>query len=154
MDHVLLTFGNLYNIYDTVLLGKIDNNVQEAILKSLKKQWKAADQTVFILAVIFNPFIRADPFSAIQLPRIRIWTLVKDAIACFWNKEASTETMVALQDYLGRKAEFSDERMELAAFKYHYATQVSFLWGASTSYLTIIIGSKCGSSPYLGVHGQ
>jgi hypothetical protein len=116
MDHVLLTLGNLYHIYSITLCDKIDNSVRAALLKSLEKRWKAADQPIFILAVIFNPFIRADAFTPTKLTVMQLWKLVQAAVDRFWKIEADSDTFMALKDYLGRVGDFSDMAMELARF--------------------------------------
>ena len=68
MDHVALTWANLYHIYDTVLpaSGLVNLGTCDAITRSIEKRWKAADQPLFILAVIFNPYTRADAFHSCQ----------------------------------------------------------------------------------------
>ncbi|KAH9954167.1 ribonuclease H-like domain-containing protein [Lactifluus volemus] len=50
LHHILLTLGNLYHIYSD---PKLDEAIQNKILGSLEKRWAAADQNVFIAAVVW-----------------------------------------------------------------------------------------------------
>ncbi len=55
-DHVLLTFANLYRIFDG--LGPEDEGAASAVKESLEKRWAKTDQDAFILCTFFNPYIR------------------------------------------------------------------------------------------------
>ena len=61
LDTVLLTFGFLAVRY-RAMVDTEDLVGCAAILKSLEKRWLAADQDVFIAAVIVNPLFRTTPF--------------------------------------------------------------------------------------------
>ena len=54
IDHVVLTLGNLYWIYNN---ANLEGPLRNRVLWSLSKRWKAADQDVFILSVMLHPWI-------------------------------------------------------------------------------------------------
>lgn len=62
LDTVLLTFGFLVMQYRQ-MTDKDDHIASVSIISSLEKRWMAADQDIFIAAVIVNPFFRAVPFD-------------------------------------------------------------------------------------------
>jgi len=55
INHVALTLGNLYQIYNN---ADLEGPLCDWVLWSLSKRWKAADQDVFILSVVLHPWIR------------------------------------------------------------------------------------------------
>jgi hypothetical protein len=124
LDHVVLVLGNLFDIYASALDEKVDRDICTAIVKSLEKRWKAADQPIFLLAVILNPFIRMDAFNPVLFPRTTIWNFVKAACLRFWKKTADASTFSALGAYLDRSAEFSEEAMELQMHKLQATNEV------------------------------
>lgn len=60
LDVVLLTLAYIFYIYCDVTY---DTVVRDAIHSSLEKRWKKADQEVFILAILFNPYVRKKCFN-------------------------------------------------------------------------------------------
>ncbi|THU89843.1 hypothetical protein K435DRAFT_864863 [Dendrothele bispora CBS 962.96] len=83
LDTSLLIIANLYRIHFQSVT--IDAWVRAAILKSLAKCWQKADRNIFILAVVFNPYIRSktfNPSNQISAPG-RIWLLVRAAFTRF-----------------------------------------------------------------------
>ena len=60
LDTVLLTLGKLYTEYQQIYKDselEVEKVSCLAILSSLEKRWKPADQDLFVTAVILNPFI-------------------------------------------------------------------------------------------------
>lgn len=55
LDTVLLTFGFLVMQYKR-MSDEGDRIASHSIISSLEKRWMAADQDIFIAAVIVNPF--------------------------------------------------------------------------------------------------
>ena len=56
LDHVLITLGNLFRIYDG--MAESDEEIQVGIQASLETRWAKADQDPFILyssSLIFGP---------------------------------------------------------------------------------------------------
>jgi len=62
LDTVLLTFGFLVMQYRR-MADKDDSIASAMIISSLEKCWMAADQDIFIAAVIVNPFFWMVPFG-------------------------------------------------------------------------------------------
>jgi hypothetical protein len=54
LDHISLTLGNLYRIYNT---QSLEAPIRNRVLSSLEKRWCAANQDVFILAMHLHPWI-------------------------------------------------------------------------------------------------
>ena len=113
LDHVLLTLGNLFHIYDN--MDDADHDVKDGIKASLEKRWAKADQDVFILAVFFNPYIRADLFSRkiIQLTPAGMYGIVKRMYKRVFREEPEFGLHVACMDYYKCRSEFSDDAMHL-----------------------------------------
>lgn len=56
LDQVLLTFGYLIMQYQELLNDSADVPGAYSVIASIEKRWKAADQELFIAAVLLNPF--------------------------------------------------------------------------------------------------
>lgn len=54
LDVVVLTLVNLFRIFSDPTL---DAAISAAIRASLEKRWCKADHSIFILAVVFNPYL-------------------------------------------------------------------------------------------------
>lgn len=123
LHHVLLTLGNLYHIYSD---PKLDEAVQNRILGSLEKRWAAADQDVFIAAVVMNPYIRKRWFaSGVQaLTPSGLLGIVKRVCARIFREEPDVEFSEAFMDYLQQREEFSDEWMQLGMWTDTFEKQV------------------------------
>ncbi|KAI0060343.1 hypothetical protein BV25DRAFT_948780 [Artomyces pyxidatus] len=109
-DHVLLSLANLYRIYST---STIDSAVQQKIHDSLERRWKAADQDIFILAVFFNPYLRASCFSRAALTQGALNHIAKKVFKQLFQSDPNSDFVRGLLEYANRKAEFSDEAMML-----------------------------------------
>ncbi|THU86689.1 hypothetical protein K435DRAFT_607976, partial [Dendrothele bispora CBS 962.96] len=107
LDTVLLIIANLYRIHSQSVT--IDAR---------------ADRNIFILAVVFNPYIRSkafNPSNQISTPG-RIWLLVRAAFTRFSKgQEPDDEFREAFRDYYGGIGSWSDLNMGLA--DYHSAAQ-------------------------------
>jgi hypothetical protein len=123
LHHVLLTLGNLYHIYSD---PKLDEDVQNKILGSLEKRWAAADQDVFIAAVVLNPYIRNRWFATgvRELTPAGLLGIVKRVCARVFREEPEIEFSEALMDYLQQRGEFSDEWMQLSMWTDMFEKQV------------------------------
>ena len=78
MDQVLLTLGYLSMQYTKLLEDDEDRPRATAIINSIEKRWAAADQEVFIAAVVLNPFFKTIPFANhISLTNAGIHTLLE-----------------------------------------------------------------------------
>jgi hypothetical protein len=126
LDQILLTLANLYRIYSD--MGDLEEDVRVGIRNSLEKRWAKADQDVFILAVFFNPYIRAHLFntSIIQLTRAGVYGIVR-RVWCrlFRAEEPHYELHSACTDYYNSEAEFANTAMHLDVLEKQAAAQVS-----------------------------
>jgi hypothetical protein len=110
LDTVLLTFGYLVIRYQAMADQNTEDSVgSTAILGSLEKRWLAADQLVFIGAVIINPFFRTSPFAA--HPRFinaRIKSLLASLYFRFFRQEAPSVFYTELHDFLMGFGQYSE----------------------------------------------
>jgi hypothetical protein len=113
LDHVLLTLGNLFRIYDNV--DETDHDVKEGIQASLEIRWAKADQDAFILAVFLTPYIRADLFNRkiIQFTPAGIYGIVKHMYKRVFREEPDFDLHAACMDCYKCREEFSDDAMHL-----------------------------------------
>jgi hypothetical protein len=65
LDDVLMAFGYLVMIYREMKDAE-DLDGCRAIIESIERRWKKADQDVFIAAVILNPFYCTAPFAPLD----------------------------------------------------------------------------------------
>lgn len=105
LDHILLTLANLLRIYSE---PHVHTDIRDAILTSLELRWKRADQEVFILAVLFNPFVRDSGFSDASLPRAALVQMCMRAFQRFFRQEPTMELWDACHRYIKREGKFSD----------------------------------------------
>jgi hypothetical protein len=131
LHHILLTLGNLYHIYSD---PKLDEAVQNKILGSLEKRWAAADQDVFIAAVVLNPYIRNRWFATgvQELTPVGLLGIVKRVCARVFREEPEIEFSEAFMDYLQQRGEFSDEWMQLSMWTDMFEKQV--MWALQLRY--------------------
>lgn len=61
LDVVLVTLANLFHYFSSA--QGLDATAAAAVLESLERRWANVDQDVFILAVVFNPYIRLSCFA-------------------------------------------------------------------------------------------
>ncbi|THU83160.1 hypothetical protein K435DRAFT_571524, partial [Dendrothele bispora CBS 962.96] len=114
LDTVLFTLAHLYYIHKTS--RNIDHRVCNAVIASIEKRWKKADQEIFILAVVFNPYIRSrafDPSNELASAG-RMWNLVRRAYKRFSRgQEPSAEFKECFTAYYRGIGRWSDEHMDL-----------------------------------------
>ncbi|KAH9931247.1 ribonuclease H-like domain-containing protein, partial [Fomitopsis serialis] len=118
LDIVLLTLGHLYHIFSSL---------------DLEKRWKQADQEVFVLAVLFNPYLRRKAFNPDNalFTEASLWGMVD---RCFRRMFPSPEYAPpdyemrrAFTDYLTGLGTFSDEAMSLELLKRMADAEKSFV---------------------------
>lgn len=114
LDHVLLTLANLFCIYTT---ADIEIEVRERIIGSLEKRWKKADQEVFILAVLFNPYIRGRCFNSEAISEADLYAVAKSVVQRVLQLQPDIHFFQAFSDYLRGEKEFSDRLMCLDEIK-------------------------------------
>ncbi|EUC58795.1 hypothetical protein RSOL_279600, partial [Rhizoctonia solani AG-3 Rhs1AP] len=106
LDHILIKLGRLYNTFSRLVFNP---KIRETVLASLERRWGKADQDPFILAVFFNPFIRARLFNRKNklLSRSALYGAVKRVFKHIFWKENDLELYEAFLDYYDSRNEFS-----------------------------------------------
>ena len=108
LDTVLLTFGSLVARYRATI-GPEDVVGCTAILKSLEKRWLAADQCIFVAAVVVNPFFRATPFAPGQrFINANIKSLLVSLYTRFFQSQPPDTFYSELQDYLMGSGQYKE----------------------------------------------
>ncbi|QRV77917.1 hypothetical protein RhiJN_05932 [Ceratobasidium sp. AG-Ba] len=134
LDHILLTLGNLFRLFN---VSQIDPLVRACILASLELRWSKSDQDVFILAVFFNPYIRALLFNP-HNPAFCInglYTTVKRVFERVFKTSAGSGLFEAYVDYFNWRNEFSREAWHLDEYARMYTDEgksvnLTVLWAA------------------------
>lgn len=96
---------------------------------SLEKRWKKADRPIFILAVVFNPYLRLScfaPQSSFQSFN-QLWKLVENAYKRLFSTMTSPdmEFQTAFREYIQSTGDWSDEALALDWHKEAAAKEVS-----------------------------
>ena len=100
LDTVLLTFGSLIARYQA-MVDPEDLVGCTAILQSLEKRWSAADQGVFIAAVIINPFFCASLFApGPHFINAHIKSLLASLYSQFFQSQPPNTFYSEVHDYL------------------------------------------------------
>jgi hypothetical protein len=109
---ILLTMANLYRIFSS---PEMDSAVRDGVLASLEKRWANADQDIFILSLILNPYVRMDAFHPNSPFRTMrgIWPIFKAAYLRMYDVEPDLDCRTALNQYLQRLGDWTDEGMSL-----------------------------------------
>lgn len=120
LDIVLLTLVNLYRIYNDQVF---DANIRRVVHASLEKRWRQADQPIFILAVILNPYLRTRCFAPNSSYRTfaTLWKLIDTTYKRVFETTESPNNAcrAAFREYLAAEGDWSDESMDL---QYHRDT--------------------------------
>ncbi|EJD34657.1 hypothetical protein AURDEDRAFT_41180, partial [Auricularia subglabra TFB-10046 SS5] len=113
LDIVLVTLANLFYYYSST--AALVREVADAVLRSLEKRWAAADQDIFLLALVLNPYVRLSCFSLRSPFRTpgNICAMAEAAFTRFYGMEPGVEFGDELVSYLTKKGTWSDERMKL-----------------------------------------
>jgi hypothetical protein len=98
--------------------------------KSLEKRWKKADQPVFLLAVIMNPYIRRDCFNRtsfiFDFPQL--YEVFQTTYKRLYNIKDDANMPVGLRSafraYVHREGRWSDLRMSLDELRSEAESQV------------------------------
>ena len=116
LDVVLLTLANLYRIFTQ---PTIDPAVRIQVLQSLEKRWKKTDQHVFLLAVVFNPYLRTSCFHHDSPYRTmgKLWPVIRQVYKDMFNSEPNLDFRTTFAQYLDRTGDWSDVAMDLAGWK-------------------------------------
>ena len=120
IDHVALTLGNLYRIYNNT---DLDEPVRGRILWSLSKRWRAADQDIFILSMLLHPYIRGSCLSK-SISRMTLFNIADRVFRRLFECEPDHSFMGEFTDFCDGVGKFSDESMGLAMWKSKFESQV------------------------------
>jgi hypothetical protein len=122
LDHITMTLRNLYCIYSG---PDFKVPVWDCILASLEKQWAAADQDVFILAVLFNPYIHAHCFSTSQLSHDVLYNIAERVFQhLFGPEEPGLKFMLDFDQYINGIGVYSNATMKLKMIKAKFNAEV------------------------------
>ncbi|EJD35808.1 hypothetical protein AURDEDRAFT_40584, partial [Auricularia subglabra TFB-10046 SS5] len=113
LDVVLVTLANLFHYFMST--PGLCAEAVAAVLASLEKRWAQADQDVFLLALIFNPYIRLDCFADDSPFRTagQIRQMAEAAFERFYGVPAGLDFTGELIDYLHRRGHWSPDSMNL-----------------------------------------
>lgn len=129
LDTVLLTLGYLYGKFsqsDRTNSASGEDLAVSAVLNSLEKRWKKADQEVFIAAVILNPFFRLEAFKSTQTFSISsISHLMHRLWLRFFGRAADSTLDRDVDRYCWRSDYFSDLESCAKSIKEMAASDVS-----------------------------
>jgi hypothetical protein len=120
IDHVALTLGNLYRIYDN---ADLEGPLRDRVLWSLSKRWKAADQDVFILSVVLHPWIRGRCLLKGISP-MTLFNMANRVFTRLFEHEPDFNFMNEFTDFCDGLGKFSNESMGLAMWKAKFEGQV------------------------------
>lgn len=116
LDHILVTLGNLYRLFNC---PDIDNSIRECVLRSLELRWGKADQEPFILCVFLNPFIRSRLFnpSNTDFCQARLYNIVERVFGRIFRKQVDPGLFAAFTKYYGFEGDSPDEVWRLEHHK-------------------------------------
>ena len=110
LGHVLVTLGHLHKVYSG---PDIEEQVRDKVLGSLERQWKAADQDIFILTIFLNPYICHHIFNKHTLTVGQLIGMAHYAFKCFFKVDPMPKFTTGLINYANGRAEFSATAMLL-----------------------------------------
>ncbi|EJD50445.1 hypothetical protein AURDEDRAFT_25545, partial [Auricularia subglabra TFB-10046 SS5] len=90
-----------------------------AVLTSLERRWAKVDQDIFILAVIFNPYLRTSCFadaSPFTVP-MNLVQMAEAAFTRFYGVAPCNDFQTQLIDYLTHRGTWTADAMKLKAQK-------------------------------------
>lgn len=117
LDVVLVTLANLYHYFSST--DGLVADAARAVRESLERRWAKADQDIFLLALVLNPYIRTTCFaqgSPFRMPG-KIRQLAEAAFERFYGTPPGMDFGNELVNYLSKKGAWSDEQMKLKHLK-------------------------------------
>ncbi|EJD45140.1 hypothetical protein AURDEDRAFT_44492, partial [Auricularia subglabra TFB-10046 SS5] len=108
---------NLYHFFSSTP-GLVQEAVL-AVLASLERHWAQADQDIFILALVLNPYIRTSCFARNSPFRVgaNICALAEAAFKRFYGVDPGAAFGDELIAHLQKQGSWSDDRMKLKHLK-------------------------------------
>lgn len=120
IDHVALTLGNLYWIYNNT---DLEEPVHGQILWSLSRRWRAADQDIFILSILLHLYIRGSCLSK-SISCMTLFNIADHVFRRLFECEPNHSFMGEFTDFCDGVGKFSDESMGLTMWKSNFESQV------------------------------
>lgn len=124
LDVVLVTLAKLY---DHFKFGEgLRDEIRPVVMASLKKGWAKVDQTIFLLALLFNPYIQISCFASNSPLRMAytILDLADTAFQQFFRVESGPLFREELMNYIAKCGMWSDESMRLLSERQKAKTAV------------------------------
>ncbi|KAB5588959.1 HAT family dimerization protein [Ceratobasidium theobromae] len=146
LDHVVVTMGNLYDIFSK---EEIPEHARTVILESLEKRWAKSDQDAFIAAIYFNPFYKHHLFNPeeLALRPLGLYSMLKRLFARVFPDEILHlgNFLNSNELYASGKGVFSDEHM--------YLQELQEQSGTDNAHITLlhIWGNLAAAGPKSGV---
>jgi hypothetical protein len=105
----------------------LEQPIRDEVINSLKKRWAAADQDIFILSLLFHPWIRGRCFTnGAWLSRMDLFNMAERVFKRVFEEEPDYFLfMKEFMEFLDGKGRFSDEMMRLDILKANYIKEVS-----------------------------
>ena len=123
LDHVLFTLANLYHTYSAT---EVELDVREHMLSKLEVRWKKnADQDLFILAGLLNPYVRDGCFNREALSRQDLVDITVRVFTRLFRCAPEATFSDAVEEYLDWKGDYTDEAMKLSTHLKNAGDKVS-----------------------------
>lgn len=136
MDHVLFALANLFRIYK---YGGIEDDVSDHMVRHIELRWaKGADQELFILAVLLNPYVRGSCFNCAVLSTTNLLDIATRAFERVFKCSPDFHFNDTFEDYLEwrENTDYSEEAMWLEYHK-HTAEQKGQVCLSTISIMTV-----------------
>jgi hypothetical protein len=120
IDHVAITLGNLYRIYNN---ANLEEPLHDQILWSLSKRWRVADQDIFILSMLLHPWIQGRCLSR-RISRMTLFNMADHIFKRLFKYEPDLDFMSEFTDFCDGVGKYLDENIGLAMWKAKFEGQV------------------------------
>jgi hypothetical protein len=149
LDHVLVTFGNLYALFLTFRSSNEElQSLADTVCTQVQKRFFNTDQDATIFAVFCNPYLRYDIFNGGSLSYQDLFMIANRLCYRFFNGILpNSEFMETFYNYALRDGEFSDESMHLDLSKQGATSKVRCNLESFYISLIYIAEPGCGSCP-------
>jgi hypothetical protein len=105
----------------------IEQPLRNEVIHSLEKWWATADQDVFVLSLVLQPWIRGHCFSNRDgLSHIDLFNMAERIFKHVFKEDPDCFIfMKEFMEFMNGTGRFSDEMMRLECLKANYAKEVS-----------------------------
>ena len=117
---MLLTLGKLYEIFANPLIA--DAETRQLVHSHLEHRWKkygGRDREIFILAVVFNPYVKTRAFRTDNpaLSQGQLSLMFARTFRRLMGQAPNSALMSAFDKYLAGLGRWSDDSLQLAAWR-------------------------------------